>query len=607
MEELFNLLQEGQVEEAYQGFKKIYEEKNDLIALYYISMIDIEYHKDLALKDVLDNFNILVNCRNKKIRLGSYSPMLSICLEIEDYEKCYTIGKKALSEGVENFFVYMAYAKGLAYYKEVFTSEVEDNILKAINDQGINNELKKLGYMFLIEYYLKCKNFTKAREQINKLIFLFPQNDVLKYLELEFEVYKNSTSIKEEIISEALDSEYKVDSLVFLTDYFYENKQFTDCLKYLDLLKEFSSDPFQITKKEVLCLFNLNRFVDIIELLKKEDLNNNFLANYFIGEAYYSLGYKKDFKSAIPFYEKAYELSNDVDSLKSLCDCYYEIYDDKNLKKNIDILSSIDPKDRYLNVLKVKYYLLVNDFDRAEKEIDNAKYYGNTKEQLMTYLYQCAKKIKVTYPYYKQVIAHDNNTFYSLRAYYYGAYGIKINYQLVKKYLERALKEEGFNCLYSLIGTIIQDENPEKAMEFFSRGMERYQSGKDHCTCSIGCLCNAKLRGLGTNKNIQEAYDIAKKTIDECCYDVSENLGNVYAECSIELNKDLEDVYQFLIKSRERRHAISRLFMIIKVGKILKKDVANFEKEFKIALNNVTEKEREYYLSNPETFMMNNY
>lgn len=607
MEELINLLQDGQIEEAYQGFKKIYEEKKDIIALYYISMIDLEYHRDLQIADVLNNFNLLVKCHNKKVRLGSYSPMLSICLEIEDYEKCYTIGKKALSEGVEDFFTYMAYAKGLAYYKEVYTSEVEENVLKAINNQDINNELKRLGYMFLIEFYLKCKNFNKAREQINKLIFLFPQNDVLKYLELQFEVYKNPTSINQEIISAALESEYKVDSLVFLTDYFYENKQYEDCLKYLDLLKEFSNDPFQITKKKVLCLFNLNKYLDIIELLQKEDLSQNFLANYFIGEAYYSLGYKKDYKAAIPFYQKAFDLSKDTDSLKSLCECYYETYDDENLKKNIEILSSINPKDRYLNVLKVKYYLLINDFDRAEKEIDNSKNYGNTKEQLMSYLYQCAKKIKVTYPYFKQVVIHNNNVFYSLRAYYYGAYGIKRNPKLVEEYLKKAQNEKGFNCLDSLIGTIIQEKDLEKAMEFFSRGVERYQNGKDFCTCSIGCLCNAKLRGLGTNKNVQEAYDLAKKTIEECYSDVSENLGNVYAECAIELNKDLEEVYKFLIKSRERRHAISRLFMIIKIGKILKKDVSSFEKEFKVALNNVTEKEREYYLSNPKTFMMNNY
>ena len=65
IEELKNLLQEGNIEEAYAGFKEYYKVNNDEISLYYISMIDINYNLDkVILGEMLSNFEKLYKSKN---------------------------------------------------------------------------------------------------------------------------------------------------------------------------------------------------------------------------------------------------------------------------------------------------------------------------------------------------------------------------------------------------------------------------------------------------------------------------------------------------------------------------------------------------------------
>ena len=115
------------------------------------------------------------------------------------------------------------------------------------------------------------------------------------------------------------------------------------------------------------------------------------------------------------------------------------------------------------------------------------------------------------------------------------------------------------------------------------------------------------MNGIGMEKNIEKAYDIAKETILDNFGAVSESLGNIYAECAIYLNKDLNEVYDFLIKTIEKRYTLSRYFMIIKVGKLLNKDVSYYEKMYKKSFKYCTILEKQYYETNPSTFMMNNF
>ena len=135
MEELFALLENNQIEEAYQGFKKVYEETKNIVALFYIVLIEMDYHEEIDQQEILQKCLILVKSSNKEIRMASYLPCLSICLDLDDYQHCYEIASLALKENVVGFLSYYAYAKGLYFFKKVNkVDEIETYVNKALED-----------------------------------------------------------------------------------------------------------------------------------------------------------------------------------------------------------------------------------------------------------------------------------------------------------------------------------------------------------------------------------------------------------------------------------------------------------------------------------------
>ena len=113
-------------------------------------------------------------------------------------------------------------------------------------------------------------------------------------------------------------------------------------------------------------------------------------------------------------------------------------------------------------------------------------------------------------------------------------------------------------------------------------------------------------KGYGINQNYQEAYDLLKDIIINDKKEITDNLVCLYAELSIALNLDLNEVYNFLEQTINRRYSCSRYFTLIKLGKLIDKDTKKYEKLYKKSIKYASEKEREYYLNNPNEFMMNN-
>lgn len=607
MEKFVRMLEEGNVEEAYSGFKKIYEEEKNIYALYYVAMIDIEYHRDADAKQLFRNFEKLARCSEREIREAVYSPLLSLCLENEDYEHAYTYASKALREDCGGYFVYLSYAKGLYYVEKDTSSEVEEYVKRALEEENLSFDLKDLAYRFLIEFYADTGLFEKGESLVRKLSLTYPRHDPIDFFAFQIEIRKNYDHPSEEILERVLEGGYRFDALVEMSDLYYDRGDYERCIRCLKMIREMSEDPYPLTRRIAICHILMKKYDEAVKILEKENIETNADANYLIGESYYYKGYKQDFARAIPYYLKAYALRKDANSLKSACDVLYEAGNPEEFKKYLDELEKAFPEDPYIHQLKVKYYRKNGEYDRAMKEIDLSNESGIDKSNFHDEIYACAKRTRDSYKYYRKYLQKKDDCFALLRAYYFGDYGYRLSMRKVRKYLKIAESEPEFNCLDSLIGTIVQEKDPAKALTFFQRGAERYQNGIDACTCSIGCLCNALWRGIGTEKNTEAAFDLAKKTIEENFSDVSENLGNVYAECALELNRDLETVFDFLVKNRERRYSLSRLFTIIKVGKALGKDVSSHRVLFKKALKNAGRREKKYYKNHPDTFLMNAY
>lgn len=607
MEKFVRMLEEGNVEGAYSGFKKIYEEEKNIYALYYVAMIDLEYHLEADSKQLFRNFEILARCSEKEIREAVYPPLLSLCLENEDYEHAYAYAFRAFREEVGGYFVYLSYAKGLYYARKETSSEVEEYVEKALEEENLSFDLKDLAYRFLIEYYADNGFFEKGENLVRKLSLIYPRHDPIDFFALQIEIRKNYEHPSEEIIERVLEGEYRFDALVEMSDLYYDRGDYERCIRYLILIREMSEDKYALTRRIAICHILMKQYDEAVRILEKENIETNGDANYLIGESYYYKGYKQDFMRAIPYYLKAYELRKDANSLKSACDVLYEAGKTEKFKEYVDKLERTFPEDNYIHQLKVKYYRKIGDYDRAMKEIALSEKGGIARSNYFDEIYACAEKTRTSFKYYRKYLKNKSDCFAVLRAYYYGDYGYRISMKKVGKYLKIAEKEPEFNCLDSLIGTIVQEKDPVRAVAYFRRGAERYRNGTDACTCSIGCLCNALWRGIGVEKNTEEAFALAKRTIEENFFDVSENLGNVYAECALELDRDLEEVFDFLVRNRERRYSVSRLFTIIKVGKALGKEVSSYRRLFKKALKNAGQREKRYYRKNPSTFMMNSY
>ena len=604
MEELIKLLEENKIEEAYAGFKKRYANLHDDASLYYITMIDLTYHQ-FNPQEVYPNLIKLVNSNQKKIRMGIYDSILSFCLEYEYYQDCYVYANKALKDGYQNYIVYFALSQGKYFYKHINDQSIEEDVLKALSYDQVSIELKKYAYIFLIRFFSDNNQFEKAKSFLNKIVLTVNDINFLDYLKLIISLRENPDNVD----LNALENEKtRFDALIELADYYYNHNIYDKAITYLSQLEKNLQNPYQARRKIAICYYQQEKYQEGIDILLKEDLNVNDDANLLIAQGYAEMKFKDDIIKGIPYCLKSNQISEDIIVYKSLADIYNKCGQFDNLKLMIDKIKKMNPKDEYLPYLLIKYYIGTKQFKKAEKIVLKLFYKGKINVlQYIHYSYASFKNLKSIYPIYRRIIPNCGNNYVLLRAYYYGDYGFRINERMVSKYLEQAKQGEETNCIDNIIGMIIQEKDPEEALKYFEKGMKRYQERIDNCTCAYASYLNAKLRGLGTEKDVNFAYETSKKLIQENKGEISENLGNVYAESALQLNKDLEEVYNYLISNRERRYDISRIYMIIKVGTKLNKNVRVYKRQFRKALKQVSVRERNYYKNKPSIFMMNNY
>ena len=603
IEELKNLLQEGNIEEAYAGFKEYYKVNNDEISLYYISMIDINYNLDkVILGEMLSNFEKLYKSKNKIIRQGIYDPYLSLLLDVDDMENAYNVSTKARSEGVESYLINYAYAKSSVEYKQIFNNEIEELLLNSIEIAPTDSG-KEISEIYLSELYCKKNRFDDAEKIINKAYFT-NASDISNYLYLILATYKSPESENKEEYERAIDSKYKYESLMFLSDFYYDKSKFDRVLGYLEeLLKLTNNEPF-LQKRKVIVLLDLNREDDAFKFLDTMD-QEDYDVLMFKAKILLSKNRKKINESK-QYLLKALEKRQTEEVYNSLFKACVHTLDLKTFKEVIDSFERISPNHPLLMYGKMKYYNHSNDFDSAynvSKKLGKMKYNSSYILQLA----YCDPKPKKVYKELQKLIKNSDYDFLFVRANYYGDYGLKINRIDYDKFIKDSEQSES-NCIDSLATKILLDRGDiDNALKVVTRGVERFNNDLDNCTCIVGYYIYMMMNGIGMEKDVLKAYELAERVIKDNFDEVSESLGNAYAEMAIMLNKDLNPVYDFLVKTIERRYCLGRYFMIVKVGKLLNKDVSYYEKMYKASFKYDTKLEASYYKGNPSTFMMNNF
>lgn len=605
LQEIRQLLEDGNIEEAYKELQEYQETKKDEISLFYLTLLDLDFkYYELPNSVFISRFEKLIASRNPKIRKGLYEPYLSFLLDIDAYERAYYVSNIAREEGMESYIINLAYAKSSIEYKGIKSKGIEELMISNI-ENAPNEQAKTLTQTYVCEYFCRDKRYEEAKQFIQPLYFT--HNDgYAQYLELIIATYENSTASNEEQYEKAIATPYKSETLMFLSDFYYESNEYERVLKYLNELLIITSNDKMIQKKKAICLLELNRIDEGKEYLLTMD-QNDYDVCYLLGKIPYNTKTRKGYDESKEYFFKALEIYPNNDIYKLLFKVCKETFDFENWKKVIDHLEKTGINKSLLLLKKISYYNDLGKYDEAlkvTKELKKEKY----DSAFLFEVSYCETKPSKLNKYFRKIVKSKQNYFVEARAYLYGGYGLKIDREKVYSVVKEYENETIGNCMDSLIAKYyLEENNVEKALKHINQGMARFNNNHDNCSCVIGYYVYCLMNGIGMEQDLQGAYDLAVKTIEENYSVVSESLGNAYAECAILLKKDLEPVYDFLVKTIERRYTLGRYFMIIKVGKLLGKDVSYYEMMYKKSFKFENKLESDYYKKNPQTFMMNNF
>ena len=610
MQELLTLLNEQKYQEALAGFQKMYEMTNNPIALYYITFIKYYYLQETNLEELYNNFKILFDY-SKDIRLHIYDFYLSFLMDNKDYELGLDIASKAIKETNHNFINCFAYSKCLAKQNKSLNTALE-YAKKSIEIEDLTELQKVIAYSNLIEIYSMRKEFDLAKENINKLYLMSSNVPYITLLELQLAMDMEDENEIERLAKESLQYEQnEFETLRLLCIYYYEHDNYDLAIKYHKQIKPLMESQSFINEKLALCYLFADKYDEGINLLNEEpldDLGHNY---YLLGEFYYYKGGKRNYKKAVENYNKSLDLAqNKVKVLNALGNVYFELVDTENLMKIVEELHK-HSKHGYVDFLEASYYRLVQKFDEAEKLLKHMKSPEVPNFRINNIIETCSSKPEVLTNYHNR--AFNEMDKYALRNrvkfLMFGEHGNKIDMEEAKKHVEMLEKMDNLStCAYSVISNYYLFNNEdEKAYKTAYEGYEKYLKDEEPCQCCASFVAYCKLKGRGTEKDIEGAYKICKDIEERELGDINENAGHVYAECAILLGKDLNYIYNLLEKTLFRRYSTSRYFMLVKIGKLLNKDVSKRQKLLQESLKHCSQREKEYYSTEQTEFLLNNY
>ena len=600
MEELINQIQNGNYKEAYEGFKKIYEEKGDILAFYYMTMIDYQFHQ-VSHHELIKRLEHLIKKGNYFIKEQSLVVYLSILMfDFRDLDKAYQISYKAYKKGNRMFLVSFAYA----YTSYITRNDTSDTILvvleEALHQDDFNDSFKISAYEIMIKIYLQRKEIDKAKHLLGKLTLLFPQDVRLHAINLFINFKENENDIDQYSLEEILSSSYCLEFINELSNTLYNEKKYELCIKYLNMALGRTNSDLQIKMKIAICLSDMKKFDEAIRLIENSHENNDN-ALFLLAEIYAFKGDKESLNKSLEYCLNTYANAPSLPKLKVLGDIYNKLYDYDNLLKVISTLQNEYKDDDYYHLLKACYYQDHQEFDSCEKEVRSAK---KVKSIFLADLaFASFKNHNNAIKYYR--LHMNKNDYLTLIAKYYGEFNCqRSDFSNDLNKVENGIKD---NFDYALLGNIYLKTDISKAYNYINEGFQRYINKTDNCISCVSYYVYLLTHGIYLKKDLNKAYQICKETLEKEDYHVDENLGNIYAELSLLLNKDLENVYSFLVQTRERRYSLSRMYMIIKVGKALNKNMRKEERIYRKTFKFANILEKEYYKDNPKVLMLNNF
>lgn len=616
--EAIDTLKNGEYEEAYKKFSRIYEnDKNDYLALFYRAVTAFT-HFPSKIEQTINDFERLIAI-NSPFKYQSMAYLVMIYCNNEA-EKAIKYADEAIKHNPE-LYIDLNFALSRAYFEygdDASLRKSLEYIDKCIEkDEGETSDF----YICKVEILITLGKFEQAEEILDLVYTKFGGSLNYYYLtaKLKIAIYNkiNDASFLDQALSDlALANQYEENncSVVLLKVEIYAlKKEKEKALKELEKAKEFFDDDSYLVEQ-----------FKIYEELGEDDIivkiAYEYLKEHESWRIYYSLGFflAKTAKSLIEIeelksvYLKAYNLNkeififDEIYRLNFILSCDYE-----NLELLEDLIK-LHPEDGRLRFLlgETKHRLnynyddVLNEFNASYelKYLDEFKYLTLIMP-LTIEPKKTAKKLKK----YQKKDFHPSDIWLLRKLgimYLYGEDGFKQmpNFaESILEYCNNIVTEEA--CMKTALGRA--HELNHSSMAAFKCYEEAYQAELAEalpvCNCANGYLAHAYINGIGTNVDEEKA----KKLILEGISFLKEKSSNIviylYAYFALKGDKrfSLSTALSYLeTKYPFYRYEISRAIMINIIRKKLSLSTKNSQEYIKLCLKQGNKTVKKYYNEN---------
>lgn len=517
----FQLVEEEKYKEAYEAFSNLIGDKaleND--ARYSRAMIDISRLKE-HFENTINDLKELINKKTKYAKI-SYSFLTLVYDELDMIDEVIKYGKLAIINDTP-FANEIYFALSRAYARRGNDEDLEE-ALKMINECLKDKELEEeLDYLICkCDILISLEKFDEASQEIDHLVSSFGHSGVVYYLKARLAMKKYYKTDHIALVDEAIynaeiclqyeEHDYSVKTL--LIEGYTIKKDYTKALEIIDTMKTEDNEEDMIMEK-------VKVYDDAKEYQKALDLIIPYLHNH------------QSWK--LKYMEGALLLDMDSNKIEMTLNCFREAYE----------LGYID---------ELEYYDSICNYTNSKKMNKIIK--KNEKNALQGDSVWSKRKVAIRYIYQEN--------------------GYHQNLKKGKKIIEQCLNEYGDDsCTLSLYARCLElSNNNQKAFHYYQKAYEKIKKViEPDCDCAYGYYAYAKISGIGTDVEIDEAKNIILSVINKSGKYTCSHIVYFYAyfyllndeRFSGEFAKEmLEENYPFY------RYEISRIVLLSQVINKLK-------------------------------------
>lgn len=611
----FQLVEEEKYQEAYDAFSKLVSDKVvEYDARYSRAMIDISRLKT-HFQDTISDLKKLISKKTKYAKV-SYSFLTLVYDELNKIDEVIEYGELAIVNN-SPFVNDIYFALARAYARRGNEGDLTKG-LKMINQCLDDNEsTEEIDYLVCkIDILISLVKFAEAEKTIRHLVSRFGYSGVVYYLKARLAINKYYQTEEILLIDEVIDN-----AKICLQ---YEEQDF--------LAKTLLIESYTIKKEYQTAL-------EIIDSMQTDDNEEDILMEkvkvYDDAKAYQKAldlitPYLKDHKSwKLKYMEGALLLDIDEQNLEKTLDCFKEAY---ALFKNHGIMQDIIRINRMLKKEEDNYQFLHSILKEQDEGIvyfnlaDVALRINRPYDEIISYYQKSYEKGYIDeIEYYDSVCNYINSfkinkmikknenkalkseSIWSKRKvairYIYQENGYRQNLKKGKKIIAKCLTEFGDDpCTLSLYARSLDLLNNKKlAFEYYQKAYHTISKiTEPDCDCAYGYYAYAKIKGIATDIDLEEAKNIILKTIEQSGKYTCSHIVYLYAyfyllndeRFSGEIAKEmLEGNYPFY------RYEISRIVLLSQVINKLKRKSDKLT-ELLQELNQYDKNELRYYNEN---------